>query len=423
MKPDYKIAYVIPSTGDVKAKLDAILAFLESATPTKVIDRTTQQKIVNYQKINENSALELGKFRLTSYEWGVTYAAMLSAGKITGDVRFTNYTAQRFKFLGDVAPFFEKFDIRTDNQLRQVLNPAALDDAGAICAAMIKAVNQGVKFNHEPLIGRYINYIINREFRLPDGTFARNRPQPNTVWLDDMFMSIPAIVNMGKMTDNTKYYDEAVRQIRLFKDKMWLPEKKLFRHGWVEAMDFHPAFHWARANGWAILTLTEVLDALPENYAGRQEVLELYRLHAEGLLALQSGEGFWHQLLDRNDSYLETSATAIYTYCFAHGINQGWLDAGAFSASAVLGWNAVATKINAQGEVEGTCVGTGMAFDPAFYYYRPVHKYAAHGYGPAIWAGAEIINLLNRNVLKLNDSAIQYYLADPKTDKAIFSVE
>jgi rhamnogalacturonyl hydrolase YesR len=96
----------------------------------------------------------------------------------------------------------------------------------------------------------------------------------------------------------------------------------------------------------------------------------------------------WHQLIDRNDSYLETSATAIFTYCIAHGINKGWIDARAFGPAAALGWNAVQTKVNELGQVEGTCVGTGMAFDPAFYYHRPVNVAAAHGYGPVILAGA-----------------------------------
>ena len=84
------------------------------------------------------------------------------------------------------------------------------------------------------------------------------------------------------------------------------------------------------------------------------------------MTALQSGEGLWHQLLDRNDSYLETSATAIYVYCLAHAINKGWIDAIAYGPVAHLGWHAVAGKINAEGQVEGTCVGTGMAFDPCF---------------------------------------------------------
>jgi hypothetical protein len=67
----------------------------------------------------------------------------------------------------------------------------------------------------------------------------------------------------------------------------------------------------------------------------------------------------------------------------------------------------VATKINEKGQVEGTCVGTGMAFDPAFYYYRPTNVFAAHGYGPVLLAGAEIIQLLNNFSFEINDSAIQ----------------
>jgi rhamnogalacturonyl hydrolase YesR len=76
----------------------------------------------------------------------------------------------------------------------------------------------------------------------------------------------------------------------------------------------------------------------------------------------------------------------------------------------LLAWNAVSTKVNDKGQVEGTCVGTGMAFDPAFYYYRPTNVYAAHGYGPLLLAGAEIINLLKNYSFEINDSAVQVKL-------------
>ena len=55
-------------------------------------------------------------------------------------------------------------------------------------------------------------------------------------------------------------------------------------------------------------------------------ILNQLQEHVAGLCALQSSEGFWHQLLDRNDSYLETSATAIYCYSIAHAIRKGWLE-------------------------------------------------------------------------------------------------
>jgi hypothetical protein len=79
----------------------------------------------------------------------------------------------------------------------------------------------------------------------------------------------------------------------------------------------------------------------------------------------------------------------------------------AYAPMTFLAWNAVATKVNAKGQVEGTCVGTGMAFDPAFYYYRPVNVFAAHGYGPVLLAGSEIINLLKNNSFEINDSSLQ----------------
>ena len=223
-----------------------------------------------------------------------------------------------------------------------------------------------------------------------------------------MYMGVPALAQMGSLTGDLKYFDDASRQVLQFSARMFNPEKGVYMHGWVEGMDTHPQFHWARANGWAVMAMTELLDVLPESHPAHAAILAQLRAHVKGLVSYQSGSGFWHQLLDRNDSYLETSATAIYAYCIAHAINQGWIDRLAYSPAAILAWNAVSSKVNSRGQVEGTCVGTGMGFDPAFYYYRPVNVYAAHGYGPVLLAGAELINLLRNNTYKLNDSAVQY---------------
>jgi rhamnogalacturonyl hydrolase YesR len=141
------------------------------------------------------------------------------------------------------------------------------------------------------------------------------------------------------------------------------------------------------------MAMTELLSVLPEDHPGRAAVLEQYRTHARALAACQRSDGLWTQLLDRNDSYPETSASAIFVYCIARGINRGWLDSRAYGPMVSLGWNAVATKVNDKGQVEGTCVGTGMDFTPTFYYYRPASVFAAHGYGPVLLAGAEMIAL------------------------------
>ncbi|MCC8088208.1 MAG: glycoside hydrolase family 88 protein [Rikenellaceae bacterium] len=420
LQPDYQVPYGIVSVDDIKNDLDRILAYLERETPTRVIDKTTKETITDYSKIDKNSQVDRGDFRLTSYEWGVTYAAMLAAGEATGDARYTNYTYDRFKFLAEVTPKFAEAG-NMDGVLRSVINPRALDDAGAVCAAMIKANLVNSELDNRAQIENYMDFIMNKEHRLSDGTFARLRPFINAVWLDDMFMSVPAIVQMGRYTGDTRYYDEAVKQILQFSERMFVKDKGLYLHGWIESMEDHPAFHWGRANGWAILTMVEVLDVLPENYPGRDKVMAQFKAHVKGLAACQSGEGFWHQLLDRNDSYLETSATAIYVYCMAHAINKGWIDAMAYGPVVTLGWNAVSTQITEDGQVAGTCVGTGMGFDPAFYYYRPVNVYAAHGYGPVVWAGAEMIKLMQNAHPMMNDSAVQFYREAQVSPNPIFN--
>ncbi|MBF0649948.1 glycoside hydrolase family 88 protein [Dysgonomonas sp. GY75] len=426
LTPDYKTPYRELTEKDIKESLDRVLKYLDEATPARVVNKDSHKAITDLSKVDKNAILERGNFRLASYEWGVTYSGMLEVAKATGDKAYYKYVDDRFRFLSDAAPHFKRLmnDYGViDPQMKQMLTPHALDDAGAMCAAMIKLQQDKPDYELRSIIDNYMNYIMYKEYRLSDGTFARKRPQMNTLWLDDMYMSIPAIVQMGKLTGDAKYYNEAAKQIKQFSERMFVKEKGLYMHGWVESMTEHPAFFWGRANGWAVLTMTEVLDVLPENHPERQRILEQLRTHIKGIASYQSGEGFWHQLLDRNDSYLETSATAIYVYCIARAINKGWIDPLAYGPVAQLGWNAVSTKINSAGEVEGTCVGTGMAFDPAFYYYRPVNVYAAHGYGPVLLAGAEMINLLKKFYPRMNDSAIQYYTSPQTTKSPIFGIE
>lgn len=423
LQADYKFPYGIPQQKDIQSVLERVLVFLEESTSTQVLDGKTQQVLSDYSRIDADARLQQGAFRLASYEWGVTYMGMLSAGQALSNQRFTDYTLDRFRFLAETAPYFRQqmeAGRPMDSQMRQMLQPAALDDCGSMCAAMIKAAPLMPDTDLKPLINNYVDYIMRKQSRLSDGTLSRNRPFFNSVWLDDLFMSLPALVQMGRYGSDRRYYDEACRQFKLFAEKMFVPGQGLFRHAWVQGMDSHPDFFWGRANGWALMTLVEILEVLPESHPQRAYLLDMLRAQIKALAALQSPEGLWHQLLDRNDTYLETSASAIFCYAFAKAINRGWVDAQAYGPAVLLAWNAVAAKVDAQGMVQGTCVGTGMAFDPAFYAHRPVSPYAAHGYGPVLLAGAEVLRLLENFHPKMNDSAVQFYTHHFNTTAPIF---
>ena len=422
LQVEYPTPYRAMSTAEVKTVLDRVFDYLDRTTPAELISKTSGAPITDLSKADPDAVLKPGDFRLTSYEWGVTYLGMLAAGAATGDKRYTDYTLKRHQLLAQLTRTYYSSvhaDLKNSHApIKSFLNPHALDDAGALCHSFMKAKLGGSTIDYGQMIGICGDFVTKKEYRLKDGTLARGgpdgkggvkmRPLPDTLWLDDMFMGVPTIAYLGAVTGERKHFDDAARQVLQFSKRMFNPKLGIYMHGYVEGLRDHPEIHWARANGWAVMSMVEILEVLPRNHKLRGAVQEQLRAHIKGLASYQTRDGFWHQLIDRPDTYQETSATAIYTYAIARAVNRGYVDAQMYGPMANLAWNAVASKVTAVGQIEGICVGTGMAFDPAFYSYRPTSVKAAHGYGPALLAGAEVIEMNKKFKFGLNDSGLMY---------------
>ncbi|MGI5846873.1 MAG: glycoside hydrolase family 88 protein [Candidatus Cryptobacteroides sp.] len=388
---------------EVREVIDRIFNYIDGCTPAAIVD-ADGKVIKDEAKLDRDSRFQKGDFSIISYEWGVTYSALLLASEVTGDEKYARYVYDRFRFLGKVFPHVKRYYDETGYQmgLNALYRPRFLDDCGAMCASLIKATlaNPRESMGFRPLLDNWFNFVMYKEYRLGDGILARrNRPLSNSVWLDDMYMGINPIAWRGRLSQiergdlTQKFYNEAINQVMLFKNYLWEPELNLYRHGWIDSMEEHSSYYWARANGWAMLTMCEVLDALPEDFQGRDKVLNLLKSLIRGIAPLQSPDGRWHQLLDKTETYLETSASAMYVYSIAHAINQGWIDRIAYQDIAKSGWNGIAKQVNEKGQVENTCVGTGLGWTNIFYATRPLSVFAAHGYGPVLLASAEMLKL------------------------------
>jgi unsaturated rhamnogalacturonyl hydrolase len=380
---------------EVKLVMDRVLAYLNTATPVGIIDEKTGNPITDLAHPNPTATLVKSEYRIETHEWGLTYSAMLLAYEATNDNSYKDYVVKRMEFLSQAVPYFASYHKAfPDRQapLEIVFDPHSLDDSGSLCAAMIKATRQGVR-GLQPIIDRNLKYIMAEQYRMKDGTFARNRPLPNTVWADDLYQCIPALAQAGIISGDQKYFSESINQIEKYSYTVLNKSKGLYMHAWVQDMDPHPEFYWARVNGWAMMAFVELLNVLPEDHPKRAMVIDLFKSHIAGVASLQSGTGLWHQLLDRNDSFLETSASAMFTFCIAHAVNKGWINAEAYGPVAIQGWRAVSAKVNDKGQVEGTSAGTSAAFDAAFYYNRPVGT-GPHGYGSVLSAGAAVYQMV-----------------------------
>jgi unsaturated rhamnogalacturonyl hydrolase len=404
-----------PTTTQIIGQLSRVRAFLDTAMPPRIVSARTHRELVATGTPAADAIADLGEanaFNPLAYEVGVIHTGMLNAAEATGDKRFAEFTARRLEFIATALPYFRaqaQAAGTAQNSFRTILAPAALDDCGAMTAALIQARRASVGPDLSSLIATWCDFIAHGQFRLADGTLARHRPQPISVWADDLYMSVPALAQMGSVSHDTKWWDDAVRNARQISALLFRPSVGLYAHGWHANNPTAPDIYWGRANGWAMLALEALLDELPADHPGRSEVLSVLQAHLHGVAILQSGEGLWHQVLDRNDSYLETSCSAMFVYGLAHAINRGWISPVAYGPIAMEGWKAVGRQINAKGQVENTCVGTTLGSDAVFYYHRPVSVYAMHSYGAVLLAGSEMIRLLGNPTLSIVEKNGTYH--------------
>lgn len=397
---DYPIPYGIPDEKEITNTLERVHGFLDQNCGIKLTD--TDGNPINSISDSDLPLLKEGPLRILSYELGVVYDGMLQSYQQTGNPAFLDFCQDRLQLLADLGRHYDKIPStqRPKNYPTKWLQePEKLDHCGSMTAALINAVQSGAIDDAHQLIEPSMYHVSNTQYRLSSGALARNSPLPNTIWLDDMYMGIPALARMGQKTGDSSYFDDATLQVIEISKRLFLPEKKLYRHSWIQEMEPQRNFHWGRANGWAILATTELLSVLPEDHKNYQQVLSIYRAHAQGIVNYQQNDGLWPQLLDRPDTYHETSASAIFVYSLARGINRGWLQPTSFGGNVALGWNAISEKVDLSGQLHDVCIATGIGWDPAYYAYRPTSPYAEHGYGPLLLAGSELLSLLkNPNV-------------------------
>ena len=289
-------------------------------------------------------------------------------------------------------------------------------------------------------INTMMKQLQNQPRTIADKVFWHKAIYAYQVWLDGIFMGLPfrclTAATQLKPKEAVKIYDDAVNQLKITYQRTLDPKTGLNRHAYDETREAFWSDNetglsqhcWGRAQGWYSMALIEVLDALPEDYSRRGEVLDLLQKDLDAVIKWQDAKtGTWYQVMDspeREGNYLESTCTAMFAYVLLKAYNKGYLgeqyrDAGIkaykgliknmirvnadktislTNCCSVAGLGPAATpqvieamkKINPKGSVKENKRRDGSY---AYYLDEPIRDNDAKGVGPFIWASLEIEKL------------------------------
>jgi len=326
---------------------------------------------------------------------GVLNLAMIKLGKVLNEQAYIEFAKQNIAFGFSNYKYFEdryNGEGKWNYPFGQFFIMEELDDCGAMGASVIEVHRLDPQERYQNYIDKAAKHMLQKQDRLPDGTFVRSFPHRWTLWADDLYMSISFLARMGEVSKDSRYFDDAARQVINFHGYLFNEKKGLMHHCWYSDVDRTGVALWGRANGWALIAQVDLLDRLPKNHPKLGTLIVLLQRHLLGIASYQSGEGLWHQLLDKADSYLETSCSAMFTYSIARAVNNGYIEPR-YATIALRGWEGVMSRIRSDGQVEGVCTGTVVSDDLVYYYQRPAPLNDVHGIGTVLLAGAEVLQL------------------------------
>jgi len=385
-----------PERKETEKYLRLLARYIIHNTSCQLIDSQSGAFLHNPVTEKDISTVKIQSlFNDWKYWNGVVHMAFHELSTVLDDHKYLDHVKRNYDFFFVHLPLFRKlFDSRVAGASgHQFFRMDRLDDFGAMAAGLFEVYQYDPRPEYKSYLEKCIQYIQEGQDRLPDGTFCRNRFGYTALWGDDLYMSIPFLVRAWRFTGDDAFLEDAVQQVFNFRKYLFRPELGLYYHYRI-MQEGHPGVaHWGRANGWMVMAQCQLLESLSADHPRREELIALLKEHLIGLSRYQTANGMWRQLLDKSDSFLESSCTAMFTYGVAKAVNQGWIG-DIYSSIAMAGWNGITRHcIGANGYLDKVTTGFNFKQDLPFYYNIPIEPGGDHGIGAAIYAGIEIFKL------------------------------
>ena len=326
----------------------------------------TADRVLNRLKSSRGDGRWDDHLSLATWEWpqGVAMAAMMKVYLANGDP----------SLLREIREWY-------DGHLERGL-PAPNINTTAPMLGMTFLYEQTRDEKYLPVMEAWGRWVMTELPRTEEGGFQHVTSDcynAQQLWDDTLFMTVLFLYRAGVLLNQESWQQEARYQFLLHIKYLHCAETGLWYHGWCfEGRHHFGKAFWARGNSWFTAGGVDFLEWLPEGDPVRRLVLNTWKEQCGALLAAQDPDtGLWHTLVDQEDSYLETSASAAIAYGLLKGCRLGLLNCEAQAMKAAEG---VLGCVQPDGLVEGVSYGTPMGMDLDFYRSVPLRP-TAYGQG------------------------------------------
>jgi unsaturated rhamnogalacturonyl hydrolase len=340
------------------------------------------------------------KSRKWNYEQGVMMEALFHEWQRTGDSAYVYYIKKNLDhYVGEDGTIhtyrFDEYQLDNITPGKALLRMYALTGEKKYRAAADTLRRQ-----------------LREQPRTSEGGFWHKRIYPHQMWLDGMYMAEPFYGLYSRMTNDSAAFDDITKQFILCASHCSDSTSGLYFHGWDESKTQRwadprtgcsPSL-WGRSIGWYTMGLIDALEYIPQHHPQRPVLIKILNDICRNLLPMRDdNKKLWYLIVNKpgaKGNYLESSASAMFAYIFAKGVNQGYLPREFMrrAEETFVGLLDHLVAVDASGIVhlEHVCSVAGLGGNPyrdgslAYYAGEPQRTDDFKGYGPFLLAAIEL---------------------------------
>jgi unsaturated rhamnogalacturonyl hydrolase len=208
------------------------------------------------------------------------------------------------------------------------------------------------------------------------------------VFVDTLHFDPPFLVRLGVLADAPGLVDAGAGQARALSDLLQ-DASGLFWHFFLERSGERYGLGWGRGQGWALLGLVDVLEALPRDHVEREPLAAALERLVLALRESERADGGWDAVVGEPESGDESSTAAFVAAGVGAAVASGVLRKDQLDLAREA-WAHTAARVGEDGVLAGVSANVWACTVSSHYHHVPRGAVVPWGQGPLLLAAAAV---------------------------------